>query len=183
MNAQLQQELNTLIRNLQGLSPSMKGRGTKVLVEGAEIMRAAIARRTPQGKSPHTRYQTQKANKNIRAPKGQGQAVATYQPGNLKKSFSVLRFRRSKAVFIGPQIDKSAGGKMPDGYYAHMLEFSSKNVDGSLRPGKGFVAAAVAMVDNTVLRYVVEGLKGNIRKYVRSRGLSWGERYEAAKGR
>ena len=185
MNTETQAELNAIIRDLQGISGNVKRNTNRVLKEAAEPLLAAISRRAPMGDVAHSRYKTAKLSSKMRAPKGMGQIVATYQPGNLRQSFQVLALRRVKfAKIIGPVVAKGGGGKMPDGYYAHMVEFDTKNVDGSVRPGKHFVQAGVQAAGGIAVRLAVEGFKGTLKKYAKqTKTLSWGERYEAAKGR
>lgn len=185
MNAETQAELNAIIRDLQNSGKNVKRGANAVLKAAAEPLRAAIARRAPVSAAPHSRYNTSKISKAIRAPKGSGQPVATYTPGNLKQSFQILPLRRVKfAKIIGPVVSKGEGAKMPDGYYAHMVEFDTRNVDGSVRPGKHFVQAGVQAAGGIAVRLAVEGFKGTLKKYAKqTKTLSWGERYEAAKAR
>lgn len=172
MNTQTQAELNALIRALQGVSDTAKKDTDRVLKEAAGPLRAAIAGRAPQSDAPHFRYSTPKIAGKLRAPKGRGVVKATYQPGNLSKSFQVLNFRRAKyAKFVGPKIDKQGGGKMPDGYYAHMVNFNTANVDGSIRPGAHFVEAGVAAGGGVALSLAARLMKQTIDGYARQKGL------------
>lgn len=166
MNAELQSELNNLIRRLDGLSEVPRRERDRVLTEAAGPLRAAIAGRAPVSDAPHSRYSTPKISNRLRAPKGSGVIVATYQPGNLQKSVSTLRFRRSKAVFIGPKIDKSGGGRMPDGYYAHMVNFGTQ-----YQAAQRFVEAGVNVAGNTSLRLATELMKQKINTYATQNNL------------
>ena len=165
MNAELQTELNTLIRKLDGLKDVTKRDRDRVLIEAAGPLRAAIAGRAPQSDKAHSRYSTPKISNKIRAPKGRGVIAATYEPGNLRKSIQTLRFRRSKAVFIGPKVQRSAG-KKPDGYYAHMVNFGTVN-----QPAQRFVEAGVAAAGGTSLRIAVDLMKRKIEAYASQNGL------------
>lgn len=165
MNPALQSELNTLIRKLDGLSAASKRERDRVLTEAAGPLRSAIAGRAPQSDKPHSRYSTPKISGKLRAPKGRGVVVATYQPGNLRKSVQTLRFRRSKAVFIGPKVRRS-GGQMPDGYYAHMVNFGTVK-----QPAQHFVEAGVAAAGGTSLRLAAELMKRKIESYGAQNGL------------
>lgn len=166
MNPATQQELNTLIRTLQGVSDVAKRDTGRILTEAAGPLRAAIAGRAPRSEKPHKRYKN-------------GKVVAVYQPGNLSKSFSVLSFRRAKfAKFVGPKLDKTGGGKTPDGYYAHMVEFGTVH-----QPGQHFVEAGVAAAGGLTLNIATTLMQRTLEKAARSKGLSWGQRYEAATGR
>ncbi len=165
MNAELQSELNTLIRKLDGLSDATKRDRDRVLTEAAGPLRSAIAGRAPQSDRPHSRYSTPKISGKLRAPKGSGVIKATYQPGNLRKSVQTLRFRRSKAVFIGPKVRRSAG-QMPDGYYAHMVNFGTVK-----QTAQRFVQAGVAAAGDTSLRLAAELMKRRIEAFASQNNL------------
>lgn len=165
LNAPLQQELNALIRKFDGLTDNMHRARNRVLTEAAGPLRSAIAGRAPQSDKPHKRYSTPKISGKLRAPKGSGVVVATYAPGNLRKSVQTLRFRRSKAVFIGPKVQRS-GGKPPDGYYAHMVNFGTVN-----QAPQRFVQAGVAAAGDTSLRLATELMKRDIQTYAAQKGL------------
>lgn len=172
MNAQTQSELNALIRTLQAVSDVAKKDTDRVLKEAAGPLRAAIAGRAPKSDAPHFRYSTPKISGKLRAPKGSGVVRATYQPGNLSRSFQVLTFRRARfAKFVGPRIDKQGGGRMPDGYYAHMVNFNTANVDGSIRSGQHFVEAGVAAGGGVAISLAARLMKQTIDTYARSKGL------------
>lgn len=167
MNAELQSELNIVIRAMQGLSPAAQKHSKQILTEAARPLVSAIQGRTPVSDKPHKRYSsTGGAN---RAPKGAGKVVATYYPGNLKRSFNVLRFRKSKAVFVGPRVSGTTGdfrGRRADGYYAHMVEFGTKYAR-----KQPFVAAAVNAAGDTVLRIAVTLFRREILTYAKMNGL------------
>lgn len=165
MNTATQQELNTLIRKLDGLSAATKRDRNRVLTEAAGPLRSAIAGRAPQSDKAHSRYSTPKIAGKIRAPKGSGVIAATYQPGNLRKSIQTLRFRRSQAVFIGPKVHRSEG-KTPDGYYAHMVNFGTAK-----QRAQRFVEAGVNAAGDTSLRLAIELLKREIEAYASQTGL------------
>lgn len=77
------------------------------------------------------RYSTPKVIKSRRAAKGRGRVVATYFPGNLRKSIKRLNFRKTPREFIGPVLAKRGRtkgefgrGTRVDGYYAQFLRGS-----------------------------------------------------------
>lgn len=167
MNAELQSELNIVIRALQGLSPAAQKHSKLILTEAAMPLVSAIRGRAPVSDKPHKRYKSSGGAK--RAPKGAGKVVATYYPGNLKRSFNVLRFRKSKAVFVGPRVSGTTGdfrGRRADGYYAHMVEFGTKHADET-----PFVEPAVNAVGYTVLRIAVTLFRREILTYAKMNGL------------
>ena len=167
MNAELQNELNVLLHKLDGLKDIPRREQTRALTEAAGPLRAAIAGKAPQSDRPHKRYSTAKVSKKIRAPRGRGNVVAVYNPGNLRQSIQTLRFRRSKAIFIGPKLDKSRSGRLPDGYYAHFVEFGTAQG----QPAQHFVKTAVGAFGNTALRLAAEVIRRKIETYAAQNGL------------
>lgn len=114
---------------------------------------SAIQGRAPESEAPHSRY------------KG-GRIVATYYPGNLRRAFRTLVFRRSAAVFVGPKLDKAGSGgdfrgNRTDGYYAHWVEFGAPAAGLPPRP---FVKPAADAAGPLVLRLATEFLKRKIEK-------------------
>lgn len=171
MDAQLQREINDLIRKLQGLSKEVKKDSQDAFQEAAGPLVSAIKARAPQSEKPHYRYGTAKIAGGIRAPKGSGQIVATYMPGNLQRSFKTLKFRRSAAVFIGPNLAKGNktglfAGARTDAYYAHMVEFGTATT-----PPQPFVRPAVAAAGGITLRLATELLKRKIESYARANAV------------
>lgn len=164
MDAQTQRELNHLIKQLHKVSDTAKKQSQKAFKEAAGPLVSAIQARAPQSEKAHHRYNTSKLSKSIRAPKGMGNIVATYQPGNLGRSFKTLTFRRSAAVFVGAKLAKgnnkgTFAGARTDGYYAHWVEYGapSQNV-----PASPFVRPAVDAAGDLVLRIASDLLKREI---------------------
>lgn len=154
MDAQLQAELNTLIRDLQGVSDVAKRDTSRILTEAAGPLRAAIAGRAPRSDAPHKRYKS-------------GKVVAVYQPGNLSKSFSVLSFRRARfAKFVGPKLDKTGGGKLPDGFYAGFVNFGTVH-----QSAKEFVEKGVDAAGSLTLKIATDLMKRKIDTYAAQKNL------------
>lgn len=142
---------------------------------GQPVLIAAKANISDSDK-PHHRYKTAKANSSIKAPKGKGKIVATYEPGNLRRSLDILTFRKSKyKVFVGPRIEKKGasglyGGGKVDGYYAAMVEYGTVNMSG--HASKGFMRkaavsqskAAQTILKNELTRVITRWLKKNSKK-------------------
>ena len=152
IDAQLQADLNRVINNLKTLEPFIQKSGRADLREAAKILSTAVAIRTPVGTKTHKRYQ---AKKGKRAAKGSGTVVATYRPGNLRRSIRVLNFRRSPAAFVGPKL-----GKNPDGYYAHMVERGT-----TTQRAQEFFKKAVASAGNATLNKAIQLLSRRIESY------------------
>ena len=152
MDAQLQADLNRALKALKGLDPFLRKAGKADLREAAKILSTAVAIRTPIGKVTHRRYPTKKGKK---AGKGSGNVLATYRPGNLRRSIRVLNFRRSSAAFVGAKL-----GKNPDGYYAHMVERGT-----TTQPAQEFFKKAVASAGNATLNKAIQLLSRRIQSY------------------
>lgn len=152
MDAQLQADLNRVLRTLKGVEPFVRKSGKADLREAAKILSTAVAIRTPVGVKTHKRYPKRTGRK---AAKGSGNVLATYKPGNLRKSIRVLSFRRSPAAWVGPKL-----GKTPDGYYAHMVERGTVH-----QPAQEFFKKAVASAGNATLNKAIQLLSRRIQSY------------------
>ena len=128
----------------------------KVLRKGAAILRKAARQKVETANEDVFRYATAKVVKGIRAPKGKGNVIAVYKPGNLKKAIATMTFRRDKnGVYVGARRARSQaiiqGTKAAnaDGYYAHFLEFGTINsaphpfMRPALAATKGAIAAKI----------------------------------------
>lgn len=169
MDAQLEKEIAAVVLKLRGVSKAAKRASTKALTKAANPLIDEIQFRAPVSDEPHSRYDTPKAAKGIRAPKGSGRIAATYMPGNLERSFGVLKFRRSSAVFVGAKLDKTGSkglftGNRTDGYYAAWMEYGAPNAGIPPRP---FVGPAVNATKGEVLQIAIQDLKKAIEKYAK----------------
>lgn len=149
----MQEEINTLIRRLRKVSTTARLESQNAFKEAAPVLISAIQGRAPESEAPHSRYKS-------------GRIVATYYPGNLRRAFRTLVFRRSAAVFVGPKLDKAGSGgdfrgNRTDGYYAHWVEFGAPAAGLPPRP---FVKPAADAAGPLVLRLATEFLKRKIEK-------------------
>lgn len=163
---QLEAEIAMLRKKLFEISNTAKRESNKAFRQAAKPLITAIQARAPQSNAPHYRYDTPKIAGNLKAPNGMGVIKATYMPGNLKRSFKTLFFRRSAAVFVGPKLDKQGSGgtfsgNKTDGYYAHWQEFGAPEAGIAPRP---FVRPSVAAVGPQSLQIASEQLKKAIEK-------------------
>jgi len=171
MDAELQKEIAGAILKLKGLSKAANRAVNASLSKAAIPLLEEIEGRAPVSDAPHYRYSTPKASGKIRAPKGSGKIIATYTPGNLERSFQVLKFRKAKnAVFVGPKLDKEGStgtfsGSRTDGYYAAWQEFGAPNAGVPPRP---FIGPSVAAVSSQVGRIAVDELQKAIERYTKS---------------
>lgn len=153
MDAQLQREIDDLIKKLKSVSTTAKRDSQQAFKQVAPLLISAIQGRAPESDKPHSRYSG-------------GKIKATYYPGNLKRSFRALTFRRSAAVFVGPKLDKGGSGgvfsgQKTDGYYAHWQEFGAPAAGIPPRP---FVKPAAEAAGPVVLRLATVFLKQAIEK-------------------
>jgi hypothetical protein len=125
---------------------------------GGSFMAEAIAQATPRGERVHYRYNTAKVNRGMRAPKGMGTVVATYQPGNLQKSMQVLKLNRAKTkTYVGARLAKGkatgnfGAGARTDGFYAHMVDGGTKHTS-----AQNYYRPAVLRATPTVLNILLK---------------------------
>jgi len=127
MPTQIEIEVAQAVKKLHSLRKELSKRELqKPLRESARILVKEARSNIPKHTKPHHRYGTSKVVGKIRAPKGFGRIVATYYPGNLRRSLQILTFRKSKNVFVGFKARRGASskgtfkGRKFDGYYAVM---------------------------------------------------------------
>ncbi len=132
----MEQEIEAAARTFQKFGQVMQGEVKRVTALGGYYFASAAEAAAPTGTKIHKRYSTAKVSKSMRAPKGSGNVVATYLPGNLKRSIRVLDLKRTKnATIVGAKLNKGAvsgtfSGMRADGYYMHMVEKGTKNWSG-----------------------------------------------------
>lgn len=182
-------EVNDVVRALRLLSTQIQ-RDIKDDLKGpADLLVSAIKGRTPVSAKPHSRYKKITSSRK-RAMKGAGVIVATYRPGNLKRSFRVLgKLRRMRnAVMVGALL----GGKRADGYYVHMVNNDVKMTNGKIRIGQRFVDSAIIAAGPIVLRVIQQIVSSKIEttdRQTRSFGNkadgpgSWWKAYARIRGR
>ena len=109
-------EINTTIKKLEQAATNInKSKRKQLLGRAAAPVRSELRKRTKVGRRVHKRYSN-------------GKLVATYYPGNLRKSMSVLRkLKKSPDLFVGPDYGGRKGvteyggtGRPADGYYYAM---------------------------------------------------------------
>jgi hypothetical protein len=124
----LNNEVNELIKRLRMVSQTSKRQTSRILGKNAKPIADALFAAAPHGKKIHKRYKKAGLNRGIRAPRGKGQVVAIYKPGNLATSFKLFRFKGAKySIQVGAKFQKNPtgtfgpGGKQ-DAYYTHIVE-------------------------------------------------------------
>lgn len=168
MGKTIEQEINEAIKKLQALPKEFsKKTKRKVLRKAAKPLIDAARNNIPESDEPHYRYKTSKASNKIKAPKGSGNVIAVYHPGNLKKSIRALTFRRSSDIFVGPRVAKRGSGghygkgSRVDGYYAAMMEYGTKN-----HSGVAYMRRAVPSATNQVQQIIIKETKKVIDDFV-----------------
>lgn len=129
----IEQEIKDTVRTLYAFGDAVKKNRQRIAALGGAYFAAAAEAAAPRSKRPHKRYSTAKVARGIRAPKGAGNVVATYYPGNLGASIQVLNFRRAPSkVYVGARLAKGRAsgtfgrGSRTDGYYLHMVELGTR---------------------------------------------------------
>ena len=153
----MEQEVQTAIDKLQKFGKVVAENRKSINDGGGAIMADALQQATPRGSKTHYRYNTAKVNRAIRAPKGMGNIVATYSPGNLKKSMQVLKLNRAKTkTYVGARLAKGkatgkfGAGARTDGFYAHMVDGGTKHMD-----ARNYYRPAVERATPTVLAFLI----------------------------
>lgn len=132
----IEQEIQQAVKKLQKCGDLFKENRQRVAALGGAYASAAAESAAPKSSKVHYRYSTAKLTKKIRAPKGLGNKVASYSPGNLGRSINVLKFRQAKSkVFVGAKLARRASGnfsgRRADGYYLHFTDQGTKKQQGT----------------------------------------------------
>ena len=167
-----QREIDALSVTLQRFGAVMDKDIKRAAALGGAYFASTAESAAPVGTKIHKRYSTAKVNAAIRAPKGMGNVVATYYPGNLARAIRVLDLKRTKnAVFVGARLQKGAysgvfSGMRADGYYMHMVEGGTKNWSG--RP---FFIAAFNRSKPRIEAIMTSELERTVLKFKTENGL------------
>lgn len=152
-SAELKKEVADLMAKLKTLSLDAKKQSKSVFRSSAKPLVETIQFFAPESEKPHSRWL-------------KGKKVATYYPGNLARSFQVLIFNQSPAVFVGPKVNKTGPhgdfkGNRVDGYYAHWIEFGAP---GAGLPPRPFVKPAVQTSGDLVLKKAIVLFQKRIKR-------------------
>lgn len=166
--ALIDQEIERALAKLRHLVKTVDDPETreKILRPAAEILQRAAQANVKNATKTVKRYSTGKFSKKLRAPKGKGNVVATYEPGNLKLSMQVLKFKRSKALFVGAKVMKRnptgtfGKGRRADGWYAHFIEFGTKRAK-----AQPFMRPAVHATERAVKTRIKYGLETEVKRW------------------
>lgn len=150
----IQDEIDDLVRKIYAISNNAKKESQAAFRIAAKPLIAEIQARAPVSNEEHDRYLG-------------GKVVATYKPGNLRRSIKALTFRRSSAVFVGPKLNKGGStgtfsGNRTDGYYAHWLEYGTIN-----QMPQPFFRPAVQTAGPAALSIAAKEIKNSIDNYAK----------------
>lgn len=149
---QFDKDLNKILRRLKNLPKEYQKERKKLLRKAAKPVIKAIKAKVKVGNKVHRRYNSK------------GKLVATYHPGNLKRSIRTLTFRKSKSLFVGPKLGRRGAsqgtfkGNKVDGYYGHMVEYGTlhQSPQPFMRPGfkasKGQASRIILVGSAKILR-------------------------------
>lgn len=163
----MQAEVTALVTKLEAIGYHGRKASKDAFRQAGGILIAAIQGRAPVSDKPHYRY----ASGTRRAAPGAGKRIATYAPGNLRRSIKILALRRTNAVFIGPKLAKGSAsgtfaGARTDAFYAGMLEAGTRRM-----AGRYFVATAEVAASAQTLRFASELLRRSINSFANKQGL------------
>jgi hypothetical protein len=107
-------DIKSLVYELKTWSKNLQLDSKKILKPAGEVVARQIQKKTPVSRRRHYRYGSGGAGR-----------VATYFPGNLRRSIQDLNLIRTGAIFIGPKFGNSQGtfsGARVDGWYAQIVD-------------------------------------------------------------
>jgi len=147
--------MDELIRAMNKIKDAAKNKDIdKIERKAAKVMVEEMRSQIPQSKKPHHRY-------------SKGKIVATYYPGNLRRSIGVIRLKNSFFKWIGPRKSRNSKGEFKgskvDGYYANFVEYGLGKGDSS---GKGFARKSYENKKDTVRETMINGLRDLYKKYI-----------------
>ncbi len=167
--ASMEREIAATLRTLEKLEKEFTVKERKrIMRPGAKILQSAIAANARRSKKVHLRYNTGKVDKGIRAPKGSGNVVATYDPGNLARAIAIFNFRRSNSLHVGPKVAKGQNtyghfsGRRVDAFYAGWIEYGTVNM--RARP---YIRPALAAAKGKVGKAITEAVRRKVKDFER----------------
>lgn len=174
-----QKDVSAAVKTLEKLMFNFEQEKRAILEDGAQVVITEVQARAPVGDKIHVRYPSLPKGAK-KAGKGFGRPIATYYPGNLKRSFAILKLRRSDAVIVGAVLKKKGqtkgtfAGRRADGYYLGFIEYGVEFGERSI-PARPFVRPAYISAAPRVVTTVKRGADKFAAKFARQ--------YSAAKGR
>lgn len=152
-------EIAQAVKQLDSVAKKCYKERTQILRGAASELSKALKAAAPVSSKPHKRYATKKLSKKYRAPRGYGNVVALYMPGNLKRSIRSLRFPKAKTkFFVGAFLSGNPRGtfvgRRTDGYYLHMVEGGTRTA-----AAKPFWLRTVYAMSPAIRKKILESFK------------------------
>ena len=94
-----------------------------------------------------------------------GKVIATYYPGNLKRSIRVIKFKKNSTAYVGPKISgKGSGtgdfkGARVDGWYGHFIEYGTPK-----QAAQPYMRPAYESTKNEVTEKLIKGFTDEFKK-------------------
>jgi len=169
MAKSIEQEVREAMKKLRLLPKEFTTpKRRQILRKAAKPLVNAAKANIPKSSKPHYRYKTSKVTNKLKAPKGKGRIIATYYPGNLRRSIKALTFRKSGSIFVGPRLSKRGKGQgtfgkgnRVDGYYANQMEFGNINMAGIF-----YMRRAIPVAKQAVQKIIIEESKKKVLLYI-----------------
>lgn len=164
-----QVSVDKLIKTLDKLPPAIRDDvRKKTLRKAAQPLIDAARANIKDSTGNHNRYDSKKGK---RSAKGQGKIIATYTPGNLRRSIGIIPLRKTPNIYVGPRTKKSPSGTYSgsryDGWYGVFLEYGTRRM--SKRP---FLRPAYEATKNIVLNLIAKGCQAALDKFSKEHGQS-----------
>jgi HK97 gp10 family phage protein len=164
-----QKSVDQVIKTLEKLPVALRDDvRKKILRTAAKPMISAARSNIKDSVKNHSRYPRGQKKKSA---KGQGKVIATYTPGNLRRSIGIIPLRKTANIYVGPRSKKDASGVYSggryDGYYGVFLEYGTKRI--SARP---FMRPAYEATKDTVIKLIADGCRKAVDKYAKENGQS-----------
>lgn len=156
-----QTEINRWLKKLDNTIATFSSRDQQRILRRAGNPVAKYASSiAPRSARPHKRYLN-------------GRVVALYNPGNLRRSISVLALRKTRDAFVGPKFggrttatEFGKPGQPVDAYYAQMIYGSAKAFNDRI------LAPALSATEGQVVKEVERLAIEAIRKRAAQAGIS-----------
>jgi HK97 gp10 family phage protein len=164
-----QKSVDQAIKTLEKLPLALRDDVRKKILRSAAKPLIAAARSNVKDSSGiHKRYGKLVGKK---AGKGAGSAIATYTPGNLRRSIGIIPLRKTANIYVGPRSKRAASGVYSagryDGFYGVFIEYGTRRI--SPRP---FMRPAYEATKDTVIKLIADGCRKAVDKYVKENGQS-----------
>jgi HK97 gp10 family phage protein len=152
-----EKSVDNLIKQLRKLPLALQNDvRKKILKKAAQPLIISARAKVKDSDRPHHRYSG-------------GKKIATYHPGNLRRSIGIIPLRKSVNIYVGPRTKRGASGVYSagrhDGYYGAFREFGTRK-----SAAKPFLRPAYEETKGIVLKIIADGCKAAIDKHISTHG-------------